>query len=74
MASAAAVVPGPEPIRVLIVDDSAVVRGTFGRAVDATPDMRVVTTAINGQRCVPPSASFSRRKCFEVGSGVSATK
>jgi len=37
------------PIRVLIVDDSAVVRGSLGRIVDAAGDMRVVTTAVNGQ-------------------------
>ena len=36
------------PIRVLIVDDSAVIRGIFGRMVDAQDDMRVVTTATNG--------------------------
>jgi len=36
------------PIRVLVVDDSAVVRGVLGRIVDAQPDMRVVTTATNG--------------------------
>lgn len=37
------------PIRVLVVDDSAVVRGVLGRIVDAQPDMRVVTTATNGR-------------------------
>ena len=36
------------PIRVLVVDDSAVVRGVLGRIVDAQPDMQVVTTATNG--------------------------
>jgi two-component system chemotaxis response regulator CheB len=36
------------PIRVLIVDDSAVVRGVLGRMVDAQPDMQVATTATNG--------------------------
>ncbi|MFI5239593.1 MAG: chemotaxis protein CheB, partial [Gemmatimonadales bacterium] len=36
------------PIRVLVVDDSAVVRGVLGRMVDAQADMRVVTTATNG--------------------------
>lgn len=35
-------------IRVLIVDDSAVVRGVLGRMVDAQKDMRVATTATNG--------------------------
>lgn len=36
------------PIRVLVVDDSAVVRGVLGRIVDAQDDMRVATTATNG--------------------------
>ena len=40
--------PGAKPIRVLIVDDSAVVRGVLGRMVDAQEDMRVATTATNG--------------------------
>ena len=39
---------GVHPIRVLIVDDSAVVRGVLGRMVDAQEDMRVATTATNG--------------------------
>lgn len=38
-----------EKIRVLIVDDSAVIRGALGRIVDAEPDMTVVTTAPNGK-------------------------
>ncbi len=37
-----------KPIRVLIVDDSAVARGVLGRMVDAQEDMRVATTATNG--------------------------
>ncbi len=41
--------PHGRAIRVLIVDDSAVVRGVLGRLVDAEPDMRVVTTASNGR-------------------------
>lgn len=36
------------PIRVLVVDDSAVVRGVLGRMVDAQDDMQVATTATNG--------------------------
>ncbi|MEO6777928.1 MAG: chemotaxis-specific protein-glutamate methyltransferase CheB [Gemmatimonadaceae bacterium] len=36
-------------IRVMVVDDSAVVRGVLGRTVDAQDDMRVVTTATNGR-------------------------
>ena len=38
-----------DAIRVLIVDDSAVIRGALGRIVDAEPDLRVVTTAPNGK-------------------------
>lgn len=39
----------PAPIRVLLVDDSAVIRGALGRIIDAEPDMTVVTTAPNGR-------------------------
>jgi len=38
-----------DAIRVLIVDDSAVVRGALGRIVDEQPDLMVVTTAPNGR-------------------------
>ena len=38
-----------DAIRVLIVDDSAVIRGALGRIVDAEQDMLVVTTAPNGR-------------------------
>jgi len=37
------------PLRVLIVDDSAVIRGALGRIIDAEPDMKVATTAPNGR-------------------------
>lgn len=37
-----------DAIRVLIVDDSAVIRGVLGRIIDAEQDMFVVTTATNG--------------------------
>jgi two-component system, chemotaxis family, protein-glutamate methylesterase/glutaminase len=37
------------PIRVLIVDDSAVVRGALGRILENEKDITVVTTAPNGQ-------------------------
>lgn len=36
-------------IRVMIVDDSAVVRGALGRILEGHPDIKVVTTAPNGQ-------------------------
>ncbi len=38
-----------DPIRVLIVDDSAVIRGALGRIIDAEADMTVATTAPNGK-------------------------
>ncbi len=38
-----------DAIRVLLVDDSAVIRGALGRIIDAEPDMFVVTTAPNGR-------------------------
>ncbi len=37
------------PIRVLVVDDSTVIRGFLSRIVDSEPDMRVVATAFNGR-------------------------
>jgi two-component system, chemotaxis family, protein-glutamate methylesterase/glutaminase len=36
------------PLQVMIVDDSAVIRGLLSRIVDAEPDMRVVASAGNG--------------------------
>ena len=42
-------IPPRPPVRVLIVDDSAVVRGALGRIIDAEPDLCVVTTAPNGR-------------------------
>ena len=39
----------PDAIRVLIVDDSAVIRGALGRIIDGQTDMLVVTTAPNGR-------------------------
>jgi two-component system chemotaxis response regulator CheB len=42
--------PGrPAPIRVLVVDDSAVVRGLLSRLIDEEPDMEVAGTASNGE-------------------------
>ena len=38
-----------DAIRVLIVDDSAVIRGALGRIIDAEADMFVATTAPNGK-------------------------
>jgi two-component system chemotaxis response regulator CheB len=38
-----------DAIRVLVVDDSAVIRGALGRIIDSQPDMMVATTAPNGR-------------------------
>ena len=43
---------GVRQVRVLLVDDSAVVRGAIGRIIDATPDLRVATTATNGRQAL----------------------
>lgn len=42
-------VQADSPIRVLIVDDSAVVRGLLSRLVGEQPDLEVAATAANGQ-------------------------
>ncbi|MEI9989118.1 MAG: chemotaxis response regulator protein-glutamate methylesterase [Rhizomicrobium sp.] len=38
-----------EPIRVMLVDDSAVIRGVIGRWIDAQPGLKVVAGAFNGR-------------------------
>ncbi len=40
---------GESPIRVMLVDDSAVVRGLLSRLIGEQPDLEVVATAANGQ-------------------------
>src|SRR5258708_17121305 len=42
----------PPPIRVLIADDSAVMRTALSRMLDANPQIRVCGTARNGQEAV----------------------
>lgn len=42
----------PQPIRVLIADDSAVMRTALSRMLDASPQIRVCGTARNGQEVV----------------------
>ncbi len=39
----------PEPIRVLLVDDSAVMRGLVSRSINAEPDLEVIASAANGR-------------------------
>ena len=41
-----------QPIHVMVVDDSAVVRGLISREIDADPDLRVVASASNGEMAV----------------------
>lgn len=39
----------PGPFRVMVVDDSAVIRGIFRRTLEADPDVSVVASVSNGQ-------------------------
>ena len=41
-----------DPVRVLVVDDSAVIRGLLTRALEADPEVRVVASVGNGQMAV----------------------
>ncbi|MFT6657814.1 chemotaxis-specific protein-glutamate methyltransferase CheB [Maritalea sp.] len=43
-------------VRVMLVDDSAVVRGLMRRWIDAEPGMDIVASAINGQEAVSEAA------------------
>ena len=40
---------GGDPYRVMVVDDSAVIRGLISRFLDESPAVKVVTTAANGK-------------------------
>ncbi|CAO3427556.1 Chemotaxis response regulator protein-glutamate methylesterase CheB (EC 3.1.1.61) [Azospirillum doebereinerae] len=42
----------PDPIRVMVVDDSAVIRGLLTRALEGDKDIRVVTSVGDGQMAV----------------------
>lgn len=44
--------PNPDPIRVMVVDDSAVIRGLLTRALEGDTDIRVVTSVGDGQMAV----------------------
>lgn len=44
--------PSDSPIRVMLVDDSAVVRGLLSRILEEDPGIKIVTTASNGQQAV----------------------
>lgn len=43
---------GPTPIRVLVVDDSHVIRGLLSRSLDSDPGIKVVATASNGKAAI----------------------
>ena len=43
---------GGGPYRVMVCDDSAVIRGLIARALDADPDIRVVVTVADGQKAI----------------------
>ncbi len=42
----------PEPIRVLVVDDSTFMRGALVRIIEKDPRFKVIDTAVNGQEAV----------------------
>lgn len=44
--------PGTDPYRVMVVDDSAVIRGLLSRALEQDPDIRIVASVGNGQLAV----------------------
>ena len=50
--SAQASVKSRTPIRVMVADDSAVIRGIVSRWVDADKDMVTVALAVNGQDAI----------------------
>ena len=43
---------GSSPIRVLVVDDSHVIRGLLSRSLDSDPGIKVVATASNGKAAI----------------------
>ncbi|MDD7911945.1 chemotaxis response regulator protein-glutamate methylesterase [Pseudovibrio exalbescens] len=50
--TAASNTPSSGPAKVMIVDDSVVIRGLFGRWIDEDPELTVVATHRNGQLAV----------------------
>jgi two-component system, chemotaxis family, protein-glutamate methylesterase/glutaminase len=43
---------GPAPIRVMVVDDSHVIRGLLTRSLDSDPAIKVIATAANGKAAI----------------------
>src|SRR3954462_14016538 len=43
---------GPSPVRIMLVDDSAVIRGLYTRMIAADPALSVVASVPNGEMAV----------------------
>src|SRR5262249_61945081 len=43
---------GSAPIRVLVVDDSTVIRGLLTRSLESDPGIKVIATAANGKTAI----------------------
>jgi DNA-binding NarL/FixJ family response regulator len=52
-----------EPIRVLVADDQALLRGSFRLLVDATPGLAVVGEARNGTEAVEVAHASGLTSC-----------
>jgi two-component system chemotaxis response regulator CheB len=50
--------PTSGPFRVMVCDDSAVIRGLIARSLEADPDIQVVTTVSNGQLAINALSRF----------------
>ena len=44
--------PGAGPIRVMVVDDSAIIRGLYTRTLEADPEVRVISSVSNGEMAI----------------------
>lgn len=49
---------GAKPISVMVVDDSAVIRGMLSRILDSEPDIQVITSASNGKFAIESLTQF----------------
>ena len=50
--SSAETARGPGPIRVMVVDDSAIIRGLYTRTLEADPEVRVVSSVADGKMAI----------------------
>ena len=64
--AAVAAPPGRSSISVMVVDDSAVVRGLIARQIEAEPDMAVVASAANGAMALMELRRRSVEEMFRV--------